>query len=254
MKQHILFVACAFMVQFSAFGQQNFFNVPSSDITPKKKLFFQQQANLTTQTVQFNTTFSYGLGKNTEIGINFLGFTAGKDFFKKGFETSGDVENTPLFPFVMVNFAKAFPITESFKLAAGTQFGVDISKKIDEINTGGYVYLNAVKYIEKTHTKLVLGLYGATDDFVGTESRNFLNKNVALSEVGIQSGIEQNIWDERLVFQADFISGKHNIGETVVGFAYYLTPKWVLSSGYQIPNKNSLSSKSIVFELTFSPK
>ncbi|MBY0436528.1 MAG: hypothetical protein K2U26_20735 [Cyclobacteriaceae bacterium] len=54
-------------------GQQNLFNVPSSDITPKAKPFFQQQLNLSSGLVQFNSTFSYGLGRGAEIGVNILG-------------------------------------------------------------------------------------------------------------------------------------------------------------------------------------
>ena len=30
----------------NVFSQQNFFNVPSSDITPKNQIFFQQQFNV----------------------------------------------------------------------------------------------------------------------------------------------------------------------------------------------------------------
>ncbi len=48
-------------------AQQNLFNVPSAEITPKNALFFQQQTNFN-RTIQSNTTISYGFGNGFEGG------------------------------------------------------------------------------------------------------------------------------------------------------------------------------------------
>jgi len=53
-------------------AQQNFINVPSSEVTIKNKYFFQQQINFN-DLIQSNTTLDYGLGKGYEIGLNILG-------------------------------------------------------------------------------------------------------------------------------------------------------------------------------------
>lgn len=50
-------------------AQQNFFNVVSSDITEKNKLFFQQQINMTKDELQSNTTMSRGLGIILKSGV-----------------------------------------------------------------------------------------------------------------------------------------------------------------------------------------
>ena len=94
--------------------------------------------------------------------------------------------------------------------------------------------------------------YTTTDNYFGPESRNVVEAG-ALKSLGIQLGVEQNIWAERLLFQADFISGKHSLGEVVIGGAYYVTKHWVLSAGIQIPTFNSQSQPASVFELTFVP-
>jgi hypothetical protein len=44
------------------------------------------------------------------------------------------------------------------------------------------------------------------------------------------------------------------MGENVTGFAYFLTPLWIISAGYQTPLFNSSSQKALVVELTYSLK
>jgi hypothetical protein len=63
------------LISFAGYSQQNFFNVPSSDITKAKHVFFQQQLNFICSGFQSSTTFCYGLGKNYEIGFNVIGVT-----------------------------------------------------------------------------------------------------------------------------------------------------------------------------------
>ena len=61
------------LTSITTYAQQNYFNVPSSDITEKNKVFFQHQINISTDVIQNNTTFDFGLGNNYEIGINIIG-------------------------------------------------------------------------------------------------------------------------------------------------------------------------------------
>jgi hypothetical protein len=120
------------------------------------------------------------------------------------------------------------------------------------LKNGLYLFSNLVYDQEESGTKFVSGLYYTSDSYFGPETRNFFD-NSNVNPLGIQIGLEQNLWKEKLVFQADFISGKHSLGELVIGGAYFLTKNWVLSAGYQIPTFQSKSVNALVFELTFIP-
>ena len=230
------------LISLTAIGQQNFFNVPSSDITPHNKVFFQQQLNFIPNGVQSGSTFCYGLGLNTEIGFNILGVNY--DYQQKFVANHTE---QPYNPFFTLNAQKSFQLHEDFKIGLGAQAG------FTQVGQGGtYLYGNGVYVNEQTHTKWVSGLYYTSDNYFGPESRNFMEEG-ALKSLGIQLGVEQNIWAERLLFQADFISGKHSLGEVVIGGAYYVSKHWVLSAGIQIPTFHSQSQPASVFELTFVP-
>ena len=224
-------------------AQQNFFNVPSSDITEHKKIFFQQQLNLFSKGLQSNSTFDIGLGHNFEIGVNFVGFSIIDQ--KKRLEIPLDDTITPYNPFFLLNLQKGFRLGENIMLGIGGQYGVTttvVKRK------GGYYYSNLTYTKKSIGIKLVFGLYAASNSFFG-EGRRSVYKTI-----GYQAGIEKSIIKDKLVFQADFISGKHNLGEVVLGGAYFLNKNWIVSAGYQIPTFGSKSIQAIVFELTFNPR
>ena len=242
MYHSIKWIGAFMLISLTAIGQQNFFNVPSSDITPHNKVFFQQQLNFIPNGVQSGSTFCYGLGHNTEIGFNVLGVNY--DYQQKFVANHTEQPYNPLFT---LNAQKSFQLHEDFKIGLGAQAG------FTQVGQGGtYLYGNGVYVNEHTHTKWVSGLYYTSDNYFGPESRNFTDEG-ALKSLGIQLGVEQNIWAERLLFQADFISGKHSLGEVVIGGAYYVSKHWVLSAGIQIPTFHSQSQPASVFELTFVP-
>lgn len=227
-------------------AQQNLFNVPTSDITEAHKLFYQQQFNLTSDLVQLNTTFSYGLGKNMEAGINVIGLNLNTHSSGPVFITNGNPGQTPLYPFYTFNFQKAFQLSRVFKLAAGTQTGFSIGA-----NFGSYVYANLVTILPTTKTKIITGLYWGSDSFLGPEDRSFLIPTG--SSLGTQIGLEQPIFKDRVFLIAENISGQHSLGETSLGAAWLFTRHWVWSMAYQFPNSQRHSTKALVLELTYVP-
>lgn len=227
-------------------AQQNFFNVPSSDITPKKKLFFQQQFNLVKDDFVSNTTVDFGLGHNFEVGVNANGL-----LFNKYDRLVENKASEPYGPFFCVNAQKRFQVNERWALGLGTQLGVLPDKPSTK---GEYFYLNSVYDNEEIGLKLVSGLYSISDEFVGKESRSGLAlSNPMLHNLGLQMGFEKKLLSDKLSLQADFISGKHALGEVVLGGAYFLTKHWVLSCGYQAPTFKSTSVRSAVLEITYVP-
>jgi hypothetical protein len=225
-----------------AFGQQNFFNVPSSDITPKHAIFGQQQLNLAATSIQSSTTMCYGLGHDFEVGVNLIGVNYD---FKNQLTTNTTTQ--PYSPMYTFNAQKKITWSEHIAIGIGAQLGTN-----QALMGGSYLYANAIYKDEKTGTKLVGGLYRTSDGYFGPETRNF-SDYAALKKLGLQVGIEKNLWHERIVFQADFISGRHTLGELVLGGAYYLSKHMVLSAGYQIPTFHSKSIDAIVVEFTWVP-
>jgi|GEM_PF-413481 len=227
-----------------AFGQQNLFNVPSSDITIKGTPFYQQQFNISRGLVQLNSTFCWGLGHEVEAGFNVLGLNITTNG-PISLDTNGDVTNPPVYPFYMLNFQKAFTLNKLFKLALGTQTG--FSK---DLHIGTYNYLNLVTALHHTRSKIITGIYQGSKSFLGEGERNEL---FLTDKIGFQIGLEQEIIEEKLMVIAENISGRHNLGETTLGIAYFVSPLWALSAGYQFANPKSHTLNAVVLELTYVP-
>ena len=244
-KQLLLIVvlwACAFL---DVKAQQNIFNVPSSDITVQSKLFFQEQLNFIQDgTFLMNSTFSYGLGKEWEIGFNVLGI-----YVEPGPEllTNSNAANPPVYPFYTINAQKAWKLSKTFKLAAGTQTGFSAG-----FHFGSYNYLNLVTALPQYTLKVITGMNYGTESFLGPGDLNPLLPTI-YDPIGYQVGIEKEIIHDKLLLQAEHISGEHSLGLTALGVGYHVTSHWVLSLGYQFSNDKNPSPNSLVFEFTFVP-
>jgi hypothetical protein len=238
-KLFILF----FFISANVVAQQNFFNVPSSEITPKKKQFFQHQLNFSNAALISSTTYNYGLGNEFEIGFNLLGLTLDQ------YQTlTFNTDSIPYYPFFCFNGQKKLPLTALSSIAFGAQIGLTGTK---EAKFGYYNYLNYIYNHEARKLKIILGLYAVSNSFVGEGSRNYIQSQ-NINKVGFQLGIEKKITD-KLLFQADFISGEHALSESVVGFAGNLTKHWVISLGYQVSSFNKTVPNAVVFEFTYLP-
>ena len=112
------FSVVLFFAVFQARAQQNFFNVPSSELTEKKKIFIQQQLNLLPSNVSTNTTVCYGLGHKFEVGINLLGLTY--DYASQKLVSSARFEQ-PIYPTLGGNLQKQLLVINSYQLTLGTQ-------------------------------------------------------------------------------------------------------------------------------------
>ena len=84
---------------YNASAQQTIFNVPSADLTPKGKIFFQHQSSFSNRFANFDNNFVYGLGKNIEFDLTLFGVG------------THSVRNEVLAP----GFKAVFPISERTK-------------------------------------------------------------------------------------------------------------------------------------------
>lgn len=231
-----------------AWCQQNLFNVPSSDITLKNKLFFQQQVNfLTDQTVALNTTFCYGLGKDFEIGANFLGVILDPHGPGSVLKTNADATQPPLYPFFTVNLQKAFVLNRTFKVSLGTQAGFSPG-----MHFGNFTYANLVTVIPKVQLKLITGINHGSETILGPGDLNPLFSS-SYDPIGFQVGIEKEIVHSNMLLIAEHISGTHSLGVSVVGLGYHLSDHWVLSAGWQFSSAGNETPNSLVLEFTFVP-
>ncbi len=114
-------------------------------------------------------------------------------------------------------------------------------------HTGSYFYCNSI--FKTLNYKIVGGLYNASNSFFGS-GKIMLGKSL----IGMQLGAEMKLYRDKLFFQADFFTGQHNLGALIIGGAYYLTDRLIISSGYQIPNMHGSAYKACVIELTYNPK
>lgn len=218
-------------------GQQNFINVPSSEATPKHKLFFQQQLNFN-EIIQSNTTLDLGLGKNFEVGVNILGLNFSEK--NRSFTENDTADKDPYNPLVLLNALKTISVSEKASITIGSQYGVNFrdNKKRRE---AGLPYVNfklADLFIK--NSSFILGAYYNSIHYGGYGNR-----------FGIWAGTEIPV-THKFHLMAESIFGTNALSYTSVGIIYYPLKKMPLTLGIQIPNTRN-NTYSLVFELTFTP-
>lgn len=222
------------------FAQQNFINVPSSELTDSHKVFFQQQINFSSFT-QFNSTVDYGLGKGFEIGCNVLSFNYS---FLHGKINANDNVNSQrqLNPLLMLNGLKKFNITRNSSFILGFQYGMNASTKISNIRTANISYLNySIKNLFIDGNNMVVGAYYNSYRYGGAGNR-----------FGLWLGVEIPI-NKKLHIMAEDVIGTTDIASSCLGVIYYPLSWMPLTLGWQL-NHNQIAQSSFVFELTITPK
>lgn len=220
----ILSALTASLLPIGGFAQQNFFNVPSSDITHKNKLFFQQQFNIA-RTGTSNTTLDYGLGNNLEIGLNLFNVNL----------YSPEAVGNPNF---LANFQKAFVITSDYKISFGTQSGITPPVYKSALQLPSFSYVNNAVDLAQWG-KYLLGAYYANSAYAGGKDA-----------IGLMAGVEWPLWQNQLHLMGDLLTGTNNISVAVLGFAVHLPGDWQISLGAQLPAPNSHTDYGGVLEIT----
>lgn len=244
------FIALAFLTGFlnSVKAQQNIFNVPTSELTRRHQFIIQQQINVSGQEVQSNTTFSYGIGRNLELGFNL--FNVKGHTRPLGLESNSDPQKEPLSPFVLLNAQKGFYLTEWLSLGVGGQYGFHFPENND-VRVGAYAYGNLITELLKLNTRLITGLYHADRTLFGPGYRNdFFLRPPGL---GIQLGFEQPLFHNKLLLVADYMGGTHSYGAATAGLDFRIQKKLELAVGYQFPNPYSAASEGLIFQFTLLP-
>lgn len=222
----------------ASFAQQSLFNVPSAELTPPKKIFFQEQLNLSEDGISSNSVFAYGLIPHLEVGVDLLNLTA---HFKDGFGITvfDHPSGQALAPLAAVSALSVWQMQPWWRFGFGGLAGTNVAGRVAaKLATFGYVQ-NAFTF---GIVQFYLGGFVANCGFVGSDSvvANFM------------AGIDVEI-TPRLHFVADHIHGIHDLGVSVPGLAYYVTKHFVVSAGAQLPNARAADPFGAVLELTLLP-
>jgi hypothetical protein len=227
-----LFGVFVFLAFASAgMAQQTIFNVPTTDVLDRGKVYIELDASFKTNTSPAVGRFSsfvprivVGAGHNVEYGLNMTG------------NVQPGSDSTTLSPTIKWRFYQNEKTGVS--MIAGTNVFIPVRDRA--YNVGSYSYVAVSKTINKT--RLTAGGYVA--------SKSVFASNAARG--GGQFSFEQTV-NKRLNINADWISGKHGAGYFTPGIAFKPHPKVTGYLAYSIGNLNASNGNHyFLFELGYN--
>lgn len=205
------------VLAYVTYSQQTIFNVPTTDVLDKGKVYFELDAAFKVDNGDALRKFSsfvprvvVGAGGNVEVGLNLTG------------NIQPRADSTTLVPTVKWKFYRNEK--KDFALIAGNNFYIPVRNRA--YNFGTYTYIAGSKTINKT--RLTAGGYIASENvFAPNASRG-----------GGQFGIEQTI-NDKVSLAADWITGRHASGYFTPGVIYKPHPKVTTYWSYSIGNADA---------------
>jgi hypothetical protein len=224
------FYSALFVTVFAAVGanaQQTIFNVPTTDVLDRGKVYVELDAAFKPTDPKFSSfvpRIVVGTGGSVEIGLNVTG------------NIQPGADSTALVPTVKWKFYQGE--NNGVALIAGSNIYIPVRNRA--YNIGSYSYVAGSKTINKT--RLTAGGYVA--------SNNVFAPNAVRS--GGQFGIEQTVNDKFSV-AADWITGKHASGYFTPGVIYKPHPKVTTYWSYSIGNTGASNGNHFfLFELGYN--
>jgi hypothetical protein len=212
----VFVLACAAFMEARA--QQTIFNVPSSDVLPKAKVYGEldvtwkpsDNANNVIQSFSsFVPRVVIGAGGNVEIGLNVTG------------NIQPGPDATTLSPVIKWRVYNGKDNGWSF--VVGDHLFIPVRNKA--YDAGNYVYAQISKSFNKGRARLTAGGYDFSANVVAANAHR----------AGGQFGFEHAV-NSRFSVQADWFTGKHASGYFTPGFYIKPHPKVTLYGGYSIGN------------------
>jgi len=235
----LLLLATGLCPAVSVYAQQNLFNIPSGDITPEKKFFYQHQLNFyAVNQLETKSHLVYGLGKHWDVGINFVDLPV-RLGDGRWISYNDESNRKPLYPLLMATAQKQFSLGQRWQLNVGTQLGANISSNVE---TKRLAFMNyaLVKWKAK-RGYLLGGPYLANDVFVGGPPE---------LRPGYMLGYEYRI-NKRWLLMGDFISGTHKKSQTVLGGGYNLSNRIQIFVGALLAFPNRKLQDGLVIEVNW---
>lgn len=208
-----LFSCCATLIN----GQQTIFNVPTTDVLDKGKVYLELDASLkpTGGTVvskfsSFVPRIVVGAGNRIEIGLNVTG------------NIQPGPDTTTLVP--TIKWKPYQGNDNGWALVVGNNVFFPVRNRT--YNAGNYVYAEISKSFE-SKTRITFGGYDFTRNVVAPANR-----------AGGQFGLEQPV-TSKFTFAADWFTGKHAAGYFTAGLIFKLGPKVTGYASYSVGNTNA---------------
>ncbi|MBO0932288.1 hypothetical protein [Fibrella aquatilis] len=235
LAQKIIPLILLIISSIAAVAQQNLFNIPSGDITPKNKVFYQHQINLYTSRFESKGHFVYGLGKGWDAGVNVVGKGLN---FRPNWQLMHNDQRTqgPLYPVVMGTLQKQFVLNERMNLNVGTQVGTNLSSLVDRRALHQFTYALA-GYSFQPGKRVLVGPYVTNSAYVGPGNN-----------VGLMLGYEWKL-DDHWYLMGDWISGRHDQASGVVGAMYWPARRVQFCAGVLLANPNVPKPAGLVLEI-----
>lgn len=218
-RRHALRVA-AFALLFSLLGasqsvraQQVIFNVPSVDVLDKNEVYLEAGTTFGIAQPRFSS-FSprvvIGAGKNVEVGVNYQGnIQPGRDaptpISTVKWRVAGDGDKP------------------GWVVTVGDHFYAPA--RHHPYRAGNYAYAQLTRVFGPGTTRVTAGGYHFTKDIVAEGAQR----------AGGQFSLEHNL-TEKLLFSADWLTGKHDLGYSTYGFSYDVNDKVTPYAGYSLGN------------------
>jgi len=225
-----------FLPASCAYSQQNFFNIPSGDITRDEKFFYQHQINVFPDELESKSHLVYGLGGGWDAGVNLVGKGA---YFSPEWRAkyNDNIDRGALYPFVMPTLQKQFNILDNLDINLGTQVGFNISSRVSNKELAFFNFGIGVFYFMDKKSRIVGGVYQTNEMFVGQGNTT-----------GVMLGYEVKLTD-KFYLMGDWISGNNDSSVGVFGGMYNIGKQTQICVGALVPNPNTPKPVGVVLEL-----
>lgn len=211
-----LFMLVMAALSITAQAQQTIFNVPTTDVLDKGKVYFELDVSFKTENSEAVGRFSsfvprvvIGAGSNVEVGLNVTG------------NIQPGPDSTTLVPTVKW---KAYQGKDNgVAIVFGDNLFIPVRNRA--YRAGNYVYAEISKTF-KSGTRITAAGYDFTPNVVAPANR-----------AGGQFGLEHP-FNKKVSFAADWYTGKHSAGYFTPGVVFKVGPKVTGYAGYSIGNQN----------------
>ena len=222
------------VVSFSSQAQQNLFNAPSGDLTPRSELFYQHQINLYSPSLwDSKIHLVYGLGKKWDAGINFVDLPID---WSQGLQFSKNDLFKPYYPVLMATAQKQWELSKRWDMNIGTQAGINVGAEPGRTQFLFWNYSSIRYHLKRSF--VIGGLYQTNSNYVGE----------ANDPVGYWFGYQIDLNDRWLLI-GDFTSGDHKKSGSTLGIVYNLSNRVQLCLAGLFGFPNSKNRNGFVFEL-----
>jgi len=208
-------IGVALMAPAALHAQQTIFNVPSTDVLDRGKVYGELDVSFKpTDSPSINKFSSFvprvvvGAGSRVEIGLNLIG------------NIQPGADNTTLVP--AIKWKPYQGKNNGVAIVVGDHLYLPVRNRA--YNAGNYVYAEISKTFKSG--RLTAGGYDFTSRVVASSNR-----------AGGQFGFEQPL-NKRVTFAADWFTGKQAAGYFTPGLVFKLGPKVTGYAGYSIGNQN----------------